>query len=737
VEYWRTDPSPFGQYVRAELDRDADTKDLLASTQCLDPTDPSWGGAALTKAMTHLNHLVADMRLAANSPYAEWLADRQPRRPLEPYGDEESEIFLACKRFRADGRPHLLNRLILEKLCLYEGQQLLKPWVARARGPLPKPFHVINLAMNLVGGRNLAWQQRKAGSFIVTPLHSGFVAPPQRGDDGSVKVWGGHRPSVEYGGGITLGTAVAISGAAASPNMGYHSSKFVAFLMTLLNVRLGWWLGNPAEELPKSRWGRFVHWLATFPDGRDRRTRGCAWRLSYPRHQLGPVVDEALGRTSDQNQYVYLSDGGHFENLGLYEMVRRRCHVIVVSDATCDPKCALDDLGNAVRKIRTDLGVPVRVDDVRFHPAVKKDEGLFCAVGEVDYRAVDGADAVQGTIIYIKAALRTNMPVDVYNYSQTSKRFPHEPTSDQWFNESQFESYRRLGEECVDFLCCGADRTPSWKAPKADPRADSNADSKADPKAASTDGDNTAAKNTPPFRLVNLVERSRWHVQQMIEPPARESDAEKAARTAETAAAAAAKGTKRADGPAGEKAPEKPPAEPPRGDCPDREAETDEVSAAGAPAGGDKPAAAAVNVGAGRPGRVAVRAAAVASEVPPAGAAPGLHADKNLDLAVPPVARPVSAELEQWVVQKVDADGQKVSAQPGQSSPGPKAVEAREHKKDGRRRPNPAGKRRSQTPRRYSNTKPSGPGTGPKSKAKGKVKRKRNGGSGGGPSRAE
>ena len=102
----------------------------------------------------------------------------------------------------------------------------------------PGPLHMINIALNLVKGDNLAWQQRKAQSFTISPLHSGS--------------WNlGYRRSEEYGANryigqpLSLGTALAISGAAASPNMGYHSSSAVTFLLALFNIRLGWWLGNP------------------------------------------------------------------------------------------------------------------------------------------------------------------------------------------------------------------------------------------------------------------------------------------------------------------------------------------------------------------------------------------------------------------------------------------------------------------------------------------------------------
>src|SRR5205807_2018364 len=131
--------------------------------------------------------------------------------------------------------------------------------------------------------------------------------------------------------GISLGTAMAISGAAASPNMGYHSSPLLTFLMTFFNARLGWWLANPGYP------GEGL------------------WSERGPRSALLSLFAEAAGETDDENQYIYLSDGGHFENLALYEMVLRRCMTIVVVDAGADPEYQFEDLANAIRKIRVDL----------------------------------------------------------------------------------------------------------------------------------------------------------------------------------------------------------------------------------------------------------------------------------------------------------------------------------------------------------------------------------------------
>ena len=315
---------------------------------------------------------------------------------------------------KADGNPIELlkkNRVQLEATF-----KMLKPLGAA------RPMHVVNTALNLVSGDNLAWQQWKAESFTVSPLHCGSL-------------YLGYRDSREYGGpdGISLGTAVTISGAAASPNMGYNSSVPLAFILTLLNVRLGAWLGNPGTA------------------GERSFTKGS------PNGNLVPLGYELSGNTNDRCPWVYLSDGGHFENLALYEMVLRRCRYIVVSDGGCDPTFTFEDLGNAIRKIRIDLGVPIEVDSREMFPRPKPGEplrpGSYVATATIRYSAVD-KDAKDGLLIYLKPSVYKDedLPRDVYNYAQQSEQFPHEPTSDQFFSESQFESYRALGQHVFDVI---------------------------------------------------------------------------------------------------------------------------------------------------------------------------------------------------------------------------------------------------------------------------------------------
>jgi hypothetical protein len=295
-----------------------------------------------------------------------------------------------------------------------------KLWPPEPRvGHAWQPFHLINITLNLASSKRLAWQQRKGMSLAVTPLYCGATEL-------------GFRRTVEYGdpdGGISLGTAMAISGAAVSPNMGYHSSPSIAFLLTLFNVRLGWWLGNPGRA------------------GADTYT------MDAPRFALAPILSELFGLTHEDNRYVYLSDGGHFENLGLYEMVRRRCKWIVVVDGGHDPDRGFADLGNAVLKAWIDLGVRIRFPHPGLLQAPHKidpAEVPYFALGTIEYASDDpigvNGDPPQGRILYIKPAVRGDeWAANLIAYKRAHADFPNQSTANQWFNEPQLEAYRVLG----------------------------------------------------------------------------------------------------------------------------------------------------------------------------------------------------------------------------------------------------------------------------------------------------
>jgi predicted acylesterase/phospholipase RssA len=327
-----------------------------------------------------------------------------------------------------------------------------------------RPYPIFNASINLVAGKNLAWQERKAASFIFTPEYCGFEYrddddPPadrkdaakrtaedeavQRKSEDSgvvtrqaaaagVRRLSAYARTADHGSdprSLTMGLAIATSGAAASPNMGYHSSPTLAFLMTVFNVRLGWWLRNPRN-----------HKVWT-----DRTTSVSLRELLY----------ELLGMTTDDKKWVYLSDGGHFENLGVYELVRRRCRLIIACDAGQDGDVTFEDLGNAIERCRADFGVDIEIDLSKLRPGPDRRSEWHCAIGTIRYDRLppqkeEDPIEVPGTLLYIKSSLTGDEPADILRYAAEHPAFPHESTNDQFFDESQFESYRALGYHAVE-----------------------------------------------------------------------------------------------------------------------------------------------------------------------------------------------------------------------------------------------------------------------------------------------
>ncbi len=272
-----------------------------------------------------------------------------------------------------------------------------------------RPVHLLNCALNLSANRNLAWQERGAASFVFSPAHCG---------DREVC---GSAPTATYLNGRSpyLGTAVAASGAAANPNQGYHTAPALAFIMTFFNVRLGRWLPNPGRR-------------AGGPESPG-------WGLWY-------LLRELFAHADADADFVNVSDGGHFENLGIYELVRRRCRLIVACDAGCDPEpFAFEDLGNAVRKCRIDFDAEIRIDLAPLradYPQRRRH-----AVARIAY-----ADGSSGVLVYLKPLMNGSEPADLQHYHAAHPEFPQQSTADQWFDESQFESYRRLGELSAESL---------------------------------------------------------------------------------------------------------------------------------------------------------------------------------------------------------------------------------------------------------------------------------------------
>lgn len=328
-----------------------------------------------------------------------------------------------------------------------------------------KPFHIINATLNLVGGKHLAWQNRKAASFTMSPLHCGsWILDYRRTNeycrntsygacahigkcnrmtkdcptDAAGNIIGCKIP----GRAIRLGTAMAISGAAANPNMGYYSTSIVTFLMALFNIRLGWWLGNTGVAGSDYDWFRF---------GKAR-----FFEKSSPSIAIFPLINETLGRTNENNRFLNVTDGGHFENLALYEMVLRRCKFIVLSDAAADEEFTFSEISNAIQKCYVDLGVKIVFKDgidifSREDCAGRPDQRKRVAVADIIYPEKDekGKNRV-GKLIYLRPSFYGDEPTEVLNYADLNKSFPHQTTSDQFFDEKQFEAYRALGFHIMD-----------------------------------------------------------------------------------------------------------------------------------------------------------------------------------------------------------------------------------------------------------------------------------------------
>jgi hypothetical protein len=216
---------------------------------------------------------------------------------------------------------------------------------------------------------------------------------------------------------FTLPAAVAMSGAAISPSMGKETRHPLRFLMTLANIRLGVWVPNPRH-------------LQTF-NGRVR---------VYPRPRPWYLVRELLGRNRVDAPFLYVTDGGHYENLGLVELLRRGCTEIYCFDASKDQ---LDAFGDAVSLARSELNVRIAVDlsPLVIDPVTGLAE-RDCVEATVTY---PGAGAPSGKIYFTRAVMTAGLPADVITYHRRDPRFPQDPTTDQLYHDQRFEAYRALG----------------------------------------------------------------------------------------------------------------------------------------------------------------------------------------------------------------------------------------------------------------------------------------------------
>jgi hypothetical protein len=292
------------------------------------------------------------------------------------------------------------------------------------------PYLILNASVNLSGSKNPRCRDKKALNFVFTPKYCGYTPEPEPSARHNEKANSlfetAYRRTAQFGcsddPGIRLAFAMATSGSALGPNMGRYTTARRRVINTVLNLRLGWWISNPRH--------------------------GKAWFHSMPKPRLFLLIAEFFG-VDDSGSFINLSDGGHFENLGIYELVRRQCKLIVVSDASQDGSNTCSAVGMAVERCRTDLGYEIELDLTRFmHQSKTEDLDAAYSVGCVKYAPND-----IGEIVYFKAARVQGLPPDLASYAARHPSFPHQSTANQWFSESRFESYRKLGFHIVsDFL---------------------------------------------------------------------------------------------------------------------------------------------------------------------------------------------------------------------------------------------------------------------------------------------
>jgi hypothetical protein len=308
------------------------------------------------------------------------------------------------------------------------------------RGPYLGPHLLINTTLNLVGGDDLAWRSRKGESFTLSPLYCGAktvgYSKLEYGDDEA------NRPNPDPN--MTLGRAIAISGAAVDPNMSFYQSAALTALLTIFNARLGFWIEKPHAH----------GWSAKSP--------AC--------HDFDLFLTEFFGRTDDQGKFVHISDGGHFDNLGVYELVRRRCRYIVALDAADDWDASDDNLANLIRLCRIDFGVRIQLDTAPLKPeGPDRLTRTHVVMGRIRYDDVDQGQ-LPGVLVYVKSSLTGDEPPDLQKYARKDERFPHQPTDlRQSFDEEEFECYRCLGDHIARRVF--ADAVHQSKDEEADPAA--------------------------------------------------------------------------------------------------------------------------------------------------------------------------------------------------------------------------------------------------------------------------
>jgi patatin-like phospholipase len=283
------------------------------------------------------------------------------------------------------------------------------------------PYPIFNVALNIQGSRYVNKRGRNAEFFILSPLYIGSEAT---GYSETTKAQIAE-PDLD------LGAAMAISGAAYSPGMGSKTNRLLTPTLALLNIRLGYWMRNPAL-------------------------------IQAENHHVAPaskpfyLFQEMFGLLDETSRQIYLTDGGHIEALGIYELLRRRCGTIIAVDCNEDAEMTFYDFVILQRYARIDLGIRIELPwqsirerslatSAEMAAAVNGTEPVRHAGPHAAWGRIFYPGGAEGRLLYIKTSLTGDENDYILHYKRRYPSFPHEPTADQFFSEEQFEVYRALG----------------------------------------------------------------------------------------------------------------------------------------------------------------------------------------------------------------------------------------------------------------------------------------------------
>ena len=403
------------------------------------------------------------------------------------YRDRVIEAFVPDRQAINKGGPlarNLLRARKGDKLRLHE---------MRGKTECQRPLHIVNTNLTCPWSQDTRARRRNGDNFILSAVGTGS----------DVTGW---RPTANVATGrLTLATAMSASGAAVNPSVGFGGQGAttqgpVAIAMSILSVRLGYWLRWRGGFFTRfNRFGNHLnppiwHLLKAFLPGRPKGGHG-----RVPR-------------------FVELTDGANFENLGLYEMIRRRARVIIVCDAGDDRESSYSAFTTLIRRVREDFGAKIEMNmerdlapreanvttmvdtgpqdlvarkvenqypkDVEF---AKK--GYFLASitygknplepGTDGYRASAPDDTPEsGLIIYLKSALIPSVSITTKGYRGANSSFPYDSTANQFFSAEQFEAYRDMGQTIArqmvrDLHLDGSNKTKTVFAPETSDKSDS------------------------------------------------------------------------------------------------------------------------------------------------------------------------------------------------------------------------------------------------------------------------